>query len=291
MTTRENKLGEYLKARRAQISPDDIGLPWSGERRVPGLRREEVAELAGLSVDYYTRLEQGRERHPSAHVLNALARTFKLGPDAQGYLFAIAKPGPEVRRARSGEIGQNLLDLINEWTHHPTTLTDERLNVVAANRLGWAIYSGHEYSGNHARLVFLDQDRGVYFREWMKAASAIVASLRATATLDPNNAGLTSLVGELTTQSHDFARLWAKAEVIEKTSGTFLVNHPQVGDLDLIYETFRPNSAPHLMLKVLRPASGTDTADKLAMLGSLTAEFPPVEDHADDQTATAQTDQ
>jgi transcriptional regulator with XRE-family HTH domain len=279
MAARGNKLGEFLKARRAQISPDKAGLLAGGGRRVPGLRREQVAELAGLSADYYTRLEQGRERHPSASTLNALARTLGLGPDAQRYLFAIAAPQPKLPRPRSGEISRNLAELLDQWDRQLATLTDEMFDVVAANQLSWAVYGGHQYTGNHARLVFLDPDRDVFFREWDKVASGIVAQLRAAAILDPGNAGLTNLVGELTTQSPEFRRRWAKAEVRERTGRTFLVTHAEVGDLDLVYEAFRPNSNPNLLLTVLWPTAGSDTADKLAVLGSRTSEPAPPAEH------------
>ena len=267
-------------ARRAQISPDKAGLLASGGRRVPGLRREEVAELAGLSVDYYTRLEQGRERHPSASILNSLARTLGLGPDAQRYLFAIAAPRPKLPRPHGSKAGHKLAEVIEQWDRQLATLTDGTFDVVAANRLSWAVYGGHRYTGNHARLVFLDPDRDVFFREWDKVASGIVAQLRAAATLDPDNAGLTSLVGELTAQSPEFRRLWAKAEVRERTSSIFLVTHAEVGDLDLAYEAFRPNSNPNLLLTVLWPAAGSDTADKLAVLSSRTSELAPLAERA-----------
>jgi transcriptional regulator with XRE-family HTH domain len=242
---------------------------------VPGLRREEVAELAGLSVDYYTRLEQGRERNPSASTLNALARTLGLGPDAQRYLFAIAAPRPKLPHVRSGEISRTLAELLEQWNQQPATLTDQTFDVVAANHLSWAVYSGHQYTGNHARLVFLDPDRDAFFREWDKVASGIAAQLRAAATLDPDNVGLTSLVAELTGQSPEFRRLWAKADVRERTKSTFLVTHAEVGDLDFVYEAFRPNSNPSLLLTVLWPVAGSDTAEKLAVLGSRTADFAP----------------
>src|SRR5215469_11441280 len=289
MTARGNELGEFLKARRAQVSPDAVGLPPRGGRRVPGLRREEVAELAGVSIDYYTRLEQGRERHPSASTLNALARTLRFGPDAQRYLFAIATPQPKLARPHGSKVGgslASLAELLDEWTRQAATVTDEMFDVVAANPLSWAVYSGHEHTGNHARLVFLDPDRDVYFREWDKVASGIVAQLRAAATIDPDNARLRNLVGELAAQSPEFSRRWAKGDVRERTSSTFLVTHAEVGDLDFVYEAFRPTSNPNLLLTVLRPVAGTGTADKLAALvGSFASELTLAEEHAGTQTA------
>jgi len=271
-----NRLGEYLKARRAQVTPADVGLPPGGNRRVPGLRREEVAWLAGLSTDYYTRLEQGREQRPSASVLNALARTLLLEADAQQYLFAIAVPGPQAPARRGGgRLPEGLTDLIDEWSAHPVVVADECYRVVAANQLGRALYAGHAYSDDLARLVFLDPGAAGFYRDWSAVASSTVAGIRASATRDPDDTALTALVGDLSVRSPEFASRWAKGEVREKTSGALRLRHPVVGGLDLGYQTFRPGAAPGLLLKVYRAAPGTETADNLAVLGSLTA--PPAE--------------
>lgn len=265
-----NELGDYLKARRASVKPEDVGLPRAGTRRVPGLRREEVASMAGLSVDYYTRLEQGREQHPSASVLNALARVLLLGPDAQRYLFAIATPGPAVVPVRR-QIGANLLKLVDDLTDHPVLITDACYNIVVANHLGRAMYAGHQHSDNIARLLFLDPDGPTFYRQWSKSASAVVAGIRAAASNVVANSELMALVGELTVRSEEFSKRWAKAEVLEKTSGMTYLHHPIVGDLDLSYETFKPNGAPDLHFKVYRAEKGSAMAEKLALLGSLAA--------------------
>ncbi|MBP2326878.1 transcriptional regulator with XRE-family HTH domain [Kibdelosporangium banguiense] len=265
------ELGVYLKARRANVTPEDVDLPRNGTRRVPGLRREEVASLAGLSVDYYTRLEQGREQHPSPSVLNALARALRLGPDAQRYLFAIATPGPRVARGHR-QLSQTLLDLLDDWTDHPAVIIDDCYNIVAANHLGRAIYAGHQHSDNLARLLFLDPDGRTFFRDWTKVASTTVAAIRAAAAHDSDNSDLMALVGELTVRSTEFANRWAKAEVQEKTSGTTCYHHPIVGDLELRYESLRPSGSAGLLLKVFRAEKGSEMSEKLAVLGSLTAE-------------------
>ena len=267
-----NQLGAYLKARRAHVTPEEAGLPRGGVRRVPGLRREEVASLTGLSVDYYTRLEQGRELHPSASVLNALARTLRLEPDARRYLFAIATPDQHVPVVRGrSTVGENLVELLDEWPNHPAVLLDSCHNVLAANQLGAALYAGHRYSGNLAKLVFLDEGGPRFFRDWPTVAASCAAGIRATASHDPGDADLLSLVGELTVRSAEFARLWARADVREKTSGTVRFRHPVVGELDLVYETLRPAGAPHLVLKVLRAGRDTVAREKLAVLGSVAA--------------------
>ncbi|AHI01014.1 helix-turn-helix transcriptional regulator [Kutzneria albida] len=281
-----NALGAFLKARRAHVKPEELGLPRVGARRVPGLRREEVASLAGLSVDYYTRLEQGRELHPSASVLNALARILRLGQDAQRYLFAIATPGP--RGATSPrQISANLLELVEEWTNHPAVLLDDCHQVLAANQLGRALYGGHPHSDNLMRLLFLDPDGRTFFRDWKQIAASSVAGLRALTGQDPHNAELMALIGELTVHSQEFRRLWDKAEVRHKTTGLLRVQHPIVGELDLHYESLRPNGAPDLLLKVFRAERGSVMSEKLAVLGSLTAAEPVQPTGSDSASAGA----
>ena len=254
------------------MTPDQIGLPPGRNRRVPGLRREEVATAAGLSVDYYTRLEQGRERNPSPSVLTALARTLRLEPDAQRYLYAMAIPSPRTPRPRRQQVGQNLLDLLAEWTNHPTLLVDGCHNVVAGNQLGLALFGGHAHSDNMARLMFLDPIAPRLFREWDQVSAACVAAIRAAASHDPYDAELTALVGELSVRSEHFSRLWAKADVREKTTVSLLLAHPVVGDLDLVMEMLQPGSAPGLRLKIYRAAPGSESAEKLAVLGSLSVD-------------------
>ncbi|HEX4222769.1 MAG TPA: helix-turn-helix transcriptional regulator [Pseudonocardiaceae bacterium] len=272
--TDSNVLGAFLKARRAQVSPADLDLPPGGKRRVPGLRREEVASLTGLSVDYYARLEQGREQHPSAAVLNALARTLRLDADAQRYLFAIATPGPQMtsRKKSRHQLGDNLTELIAEWPNHPAVVIDQCHNVLVANQLGYALYGGHRHSGNLAKLIFLDESGRTLFPDWKKVAAVSAAGMRATASHAPHDADLMALIGELTTRSPEFCTLWAKAEVKEKMAGVLRFDHPIVGQLDLHYETFRPGGMPELLLKIYRAAKGSDSAERLAMLGSLTAD-------------------
>ncbi|MFD7898417.1 helix-turn-helix domain-containing protein [Streptomyces sp. NPDC059743] len=297
-----NRLGEFLRARRARLSPEDVGFPRGGVRQVPGLRREEVAELAGLSTDYLARLEQGRETHPSASVLFALARTLRLEPEAQRYLFAVTDghPSPVAIDTATGTsstgtsstgvssrpIGENLLSLLDEWVHHPAIVLDISHDVVAANHLGRALFAGHRYSGNLMRLVFLDEEARPFFREREKVAASGAAALRAAAIRAPDDAGLTALIDELISGSEEFARLWTKAEVRDKKSEHFRVRHPIVGDLDLIFETFRPNGDSDHLVKVYRPEPGTATKEALAVLGSLTAEEAErPEEAAEEETA------
>ena len=228
-----------------------------------------MASLAGLSIDYYARLEQGREQHPSASVLNALGRALRLGADAQRYLFAVATPGPTPATARvHRQVGADLLALVDEWPHHPAVIIDRCATIVAANQLGRAMYAGHRRSDNLARLLFVDEDARTFFRDWTKVATASVAAIRASATLDPDDAELMALVGELSVRSAEFSRLWSKAEVREKTSDSFQIRHPQVGDLNLVFESLRPNGSPDLFLRIYGAEPGSSTAEALAVLGA-----------------------
>jgi transcriptional regulator with XRE-family HTH domain len=267
-----NRLGEFLTARRARVSPEEAGVVSVGLRRVPGLRREEVAALAGLSIDYYTRLEQGRERHPSPGVLHALARALHLEPDAQRYLFsAVAPVGTAPAIFLKRRVGANLLAMVQEWSTHPAVLLDPCFNIIAANQLGRALYDGHEHSDNLFRLVFLDSDAPVFLREWHRVADVAAAGLRAALSHDPDNPELRHIIRELRTRSPEFSRRWADAEVREKTSDVLRVLHPLVGELDLTFETLRPNGDTCLLL-VYRAEPGSRSAEALSLLGSLTAE-------------------
>lgn len=276
--TDQHTLGAFLRARRGQVSPEQAGLPREGHRRVPGLRREEVASLTGLSVDYYARLEQGRESHPSASVLRALARTLRLDPDAQLHLFAIAQtdtPLPPIASGAGGAVSGGLAELIGEWPHHPTVVLDECHTVVLANQLGHGLYAGHRHSDNLLRLIFLDSDAPEFYRDWPKVAGRSVAGLRVAVGRAPGNTELLALIGELTVHSPEFRRRWARADVREKTADELLLHHPLVGPLDLLFDTFHPAGHPNLLMKVFRAVSGSASAEGLAMLGSLTADNPP----------------
>ncbi|GAA5073683.1 transcriptional regulator with XRE-family HTH domain [Thermocatellispora tengchongensis] len=155
---RDNALGRFLRARRELVRPEDAGLPPGGSRRVAGLRREEVARLAGVSTHYYVRLEQGRERHPSAQVVQALARALALEEDATAYLHELARPASGARRPRPRRerVSPNLLRMMAAWPQTPAVVLGRRLTVLAHNDLGKALFDGHAYSGDLVRLVFLD---------------------------------------------------------------------------------------------------------------------------------------
>ncbi|MFE3994720.1 helix-turn-helix transcriptional regulator [Streptomyces goshikiensis] len=269
----ENALGVFLRARRARLGPEDTGLPTTGRRRVPGLRREEVATLAGVSPDYYTRLEQGRERHPSQQVLEAVARALRLDGEAVAHLHRVATPTPRRTRPapRVERVAPNLRRLLDSWSDTPAFVLGHTLDVLARNQLADALFAGFTHADNLLRMTFLDPAAHHFHRDWDRAAEACVATLRRAAGIDPDDRRLTELVGELSVKSAGFRTLWARHEVRGKTREAKLFHHPEVGDLELHYETFTVNGAPTQQLVVYQAEPGSPSADALALLGSLSA--------------------
>ncbi|MEU7785667.1 helix-turn-helix transcriptional regulator [Amycolatopsis sp. NPDC049159] len=268
----ENALGEFLRARREQVGPADLGLPAGGPRRVAGLRREEVAVLAGVSTDYYVRLEQGRERNPSAQVVDALAHGLALDEDATAHLHRLASPAPRRRRRpRREQVSPNLLRLMDGWPDTPALVLGRCLDVLAHNALGQALFGGHEHSGDLVRLVFLDPDAREFYPDWERVAVNTVGGLRAAAGIDPDDPRLIETVGELSVKSAEFRRLWARHDIRQKTHETKRFHHRLVGELVLSYEALTVNSAPGQQLVVYQAEPGSPSEAALALLGSLAA--------------------
>lgn len=270
MTSRGNELGDLLRARRAEIAVASTGLPEDGERRVPGLRREEVALLAGVSMDYYTRLEQGRERHPSEQVLDALARALRLDGHAVAYLFRLAQPPPQAVRAESPPtVTQALHVFLEEGIAAPATVTGPALDVLAANPLARALYGGFARFDNLARIVFLDPAARYFYADWDRAARGVVSNLRAASAPFPDDPRVTTIVGELSVRSPAFVSYWARREVRPRTSEHKHLHHGQVGDLYLDYQSFAVCDAPGQQLFVYTAAHGSPSADALLLLRRL----------------------
>ncbi|WP_093790790.1 helix-turn-helix transcriptional regulator [Streptomyces sp. cf124] len=269
----ENALGGFLRARRAQLRPEDAGLPTSGRRRVPGLRREEVATLAGVSTDYYIRLEQGRERHPSRQVLEAVAKALRLDDDAMAHLFRVATPTTRrTRRApRIERVSPHLRQLLDTWSDTPAFVLGNALDILAHNQLAAALFADFRSCDNLLRMTFLDPAAHTCYRDWDRAAESCVAALRRAAGIDPDDPRLIEIVGELSTKSVEFRALWARHDVRGKTRAAKLFHHTAVGDLELHYEAFTVNSAPAQQVVVYQAEAGSPSADALALLGSLTA--------------------
>ncbi len=271
--TGDNALGEFLRARRSLVRPGGDLAPFDRRRRVSGLRREEVALLAGVSVDYYVRLEQGRERHPSAQVVEALARALELDDDAAAHLHELARPRVQRRRqppSREG-VSRHLVQMMEGWHRTPAVILGRCLRVLAANDLGRALFAGHTHSDDLARLVFLDPDAREFYPEWERTAANTVAGLRAAAGIDRDDPELIALVAELSAKSEPFRTLWARHDIRQKTHEVKRLNHPVVGDLTLSYEALTVNSAPGQQLVVYQAEPGSPSEDALGLLGSLAA--------------------
>ncbi|WP_329467018.1 helix-turn-helix domain-containing protein [Streptomyces sp. NBC_01431] len=273
-----NRLSEFLRARRALVRPEDHGMP-AGARRTPGLRREEVAVLAGVSTDYYVRLEQGRERNPSSQVLRALAAALLLEDEEAAYLRAVVDPPqhPRPRPAREYASPQ-LVSMLDAWADTPALVYGRYLDLSAVNSLGEALFS---WLGDETSLItamFLNPAAQVFYRDWPVVAQGCVAALRA-ANPAPDDQRLQELVGELSVRSADFARMWARHDVRAKTASAKRFRHPLVGDLTLNFETFSVNSAPGQHLVVYRAETGSAAEQSLALLGSLNlTDFEDIQD-------------
>jgi transcriptional regulator with XRE-family HTH domain len=266
-----NQLGEFLSARRALVQPDDVGLPDAGRRRVAGLRRSEVAMLAGVSVDYYVRLEQGRDSHPSEQVLEALARVLQLDDDAIAHLHELARPAPRKRRAarRPERVRPGVMRLLESWSHNPAWILGRRMDVLAYNELALMLHPGLATERNVLRMVFLDPEAREIYPDWDSVARESVATLRAAAGADLDDPRLAELVGEVSLKSAEFRRLWARHEVQGKAAGRKRIVHPMVGELVLGYETFAVSDAPGQLLVAYHAEAGSATERALALLAGM----------------------
>ncbi|MCX4564474.1 helix-turn-helix transcriptional regulator [Streptomyces phaeochromogenes] len=254
----DSHLGRFLMARRAQVTPEERGLPAGPRRRVPGLRREEVALLAGVSVDYYIRLEQGRAETPSLNVLRAVARVLGLGPIAQEHLFRLAQPDREPEPERL-VIRRGVTDLLNAMSEVPAFLAGRGQEILYANLLGEALLPS-SYPGptrNAASHVFLSPDARSYYVDWRKVAEETVATLRHEYGKYPGDAFLKNLVAELSAASSEFSELWEQHDVQLKPSGLLRIHHPIAGRLNLNYEFLITGESE--LIVTFRPAGDTNS--------------------------------
>ncbi|AWN25546.1 MULTISPECIES: helix-turn-helix transcriptional regulator [unclassified Streptomyces] len=268
-----NELGAFLRAHRSQVLPEDVGMPSHGRRRVPGLRREEVAVLAGMNADYYARLEQGRERHPSPQVLDALSRALRLDEDGRTHLCRLAGVVPDDRPTSYGPetVGPALRQLIDGYPHTPAFVLNPALDILAANSLAEALFSPFERADNLARMVFLDPAARQFHTRWNRAAQATVANLRQAVGRDPDAPRPAALVRSLTAASAAFTELWHSHTVRGKTHEAKEFSHPEVGALSLTYQAFDVRSAPGLQLVIYHAEPGSPSAEALSLLGTLHA--------------------
>lgn len=273
---RSNEIREFLRTRRARITPEQAGLvPHPGARRVPGLRREEVAQLAGVSVDYYIRLERGRTRGVSHTVLEAVARALRLDDAERAHLLDLARPTP-ARTHRTRPLGPQkvrpavyrALDALGV----PAIVLGRRMDVLAANRLGRALLTDFEArprrERNSARFVFLDEAARTLYRDWERVAGDCVATLHLYAGRHPEDPQLTELIGELSLHSDTFRRMWADHDVQAHTTGTKRLHHPLVGDLALDYVVLAVEGDPDQTLVLYTPEPASPSAEALDILAS-----------------------
>ena len=286
MDTR-NEIREFLTSRRARLTPEQAGLRTygSGPRRVPGLRREEVALLAGVSVDYYTRLERGNASGVSETVLESLARALQLDEAERAHLFDLARATQTPTRARRRPAPQRVRPsvqrMLDAITAAPAFVRNGRMDILAANRLGYALYSemyaGPRRPANTAWFVFLDPRAPGFYLGWERVANDAVAILRSEAGRNPYDRDLSDLVGELSTQSELFRTLWAAHDVRYHDSGVKRFHHPVVGDLTLSFETMTLVGDSGLTMFAYTAEAGSKSEEALNLLASWTATLDPAE--------------
>ncbi|MET4921737.1 helix-turn-helix transcriptional regulator [Streptomyces sp. PSRA5] len=275
---RSTEIREFLRTRRARITPDQAGLaPHPGARRVPGLRREEVARLAGVSVDYYVRLERGRTQGVSRIVLEAVARALRLDDTERAHLFALARP-TDARARRDRPLGPQRVHPVVygalDALAVPAMVLGRRMDILAANRLGSAVFTDFQTrphrERNFARFVFLDEAARTLYADWETIAGDCVATLHLYAGRHPDDPRLAQLTGELSLRSDTFRRMWAAHDVLAHTTGTKRLRHPLVGDLTLDYVVLAVEGDPDQTLVILTPEPASPSAEALARLAGRT---------------------
>ena len=275
MVDDDNQLGDFIRARRDRLRPDG---PDDEPRRVPGLRREELALLAGISTNYLVRLEQGRDRHPSPSVLDALASALQLDDAAAAHLHTLGRPAFERPRARKRpadeRVSPSVAGLLGLWVAQPVIVNGRWGDVLASTPLAVALSPCFAPGRNGARDTFLDPAlRELFGDDWDRVARSVVAGLRALSATDADEPRLTSLIGELSVKSVEFRRLWARHDVRPRAgSGTSRMTHPQVGPLELTWDKLAVTGAPGQQIVVYHAEPGSSSERALTLLGGLVAE-------------------
>jgi transcriptional regulator with XRE-family HTH domain len=276
-----DQVREFLTSRRERISPAQAGLPAYGgsNRRVKGLRREEVALLAGVSIDYYVRMERGNLTGASDAVLEGVANALQLDEAERAHLFDLARASqpasPRQRRSRTSGLTDGIQQILDAISDAPAWVRNARHDMLAANRLARALYApvlaDPRRPANNARFIYLDPAAREFFADWDRAADDIAAMLRSEAGSNPFDKQLIELIGELSTQSKEFRTRWAAHNVRFHRTGHKRIHHPVVGTLDLDFEAMEFPAHPGLTLLAYTAAAGTPTADSLKMLASWAA--------------------
>ncbi|MCP3753358.1 helix-turn-helix transcriptional regulator [Streptomyces sp. TBY4] len=265
-------LAGFLRTRRARVDPATAAIPTDSRRRVAGLRREEVAHLSGVSVDYYVRLEQGRATQPSEQVLDALARVLGLDETEREHLYRLSRQRRRRAKAPGGRIRPEVLRVLELVVGAPALIMDHRLDVLAGNRLAGLLFGRPLPGLNIARHLFLEEGEHGLYADWEQCTLDVVGHLRLSAGKYPEDPGLAPLIGELAMGSERFRRLWARADVRARTHGRKAYRHPLVGPLDLHQENFALPGESGMELLVLSAAPGTPAEDGLRLLAGLGAD-------------------
>jgi transcriptional regulator with XRE-family HTH domain len=261
-----NLLGGYLRARRALVTPEQAGIPGGGNRRVPGLRREEVAMLAGISADYYLRLERGRDKNPSEQVLSSLARVLRLDELEQEYLLGLARHRPRTRRRRKPERVPARLHQLLAAVQVPAFVEGRAFDVLASNELAVAFSPRLRPGYNRLRSLLLDPEEQVFQENWDRSTEGFIAAFRKSVGEDIDNPRFVELVGELALSSERFRTLWARHDVRGLDGGTTTVNHPVLGQLRLHRDKLPVEG---LLVVMYYADQGSESEDKLRLLASL----------------------
>jgi transcriptional regulator with XRE-family HTH domain len=271
-------IAEFLTSRRARVTPEQVGLPTYGARRVPGLRREEVATLAGVSVEYYKRLERGNASGVSDSVLDALASALQLDDAERAHLHDLARavdPSAAPRRRPAQQRIRPVVQRILDSVSAPAIARNSRVDYLAANQLGRALYAplfeSREQPANSARFAFLDPVAQDFFLDWERVAKDLVAHLRSEAGRNPYDRGLSDLVGELSTRSDEFRTWWGAHNVRFHQTGSKRIHHPVVGDLEVNYEVMALAADDGLTISVYSAEPDSRSQETLDLLASWTA--------------------
>jgi transcriptional regulator with XRE-family HTH domain len=255
-----------LRARRAQIQPTDVGLPGGHRRRVDGLRREEVALLAGISPDYYLRIEQGRETTPSDQVLNGIARALNLDADGAAYVRSLVRTPTSKQRRGPRPVNPAIDSLIDGWPLSPAQIHDAALNIVSANPIALAVSSRFAPGNNTLRSLFLDPEMQTFYRNWDKLTAWAVGWVRDYAGHNPNPS-LAAVIDEIAAKSQRFQTLWSRHEIRHESTGVIEVAHPSVGPIELNYQHMLLPGTDHVLV-VYWALPASDSALALQRLGA-----------------------
>lgn len=264
-------LGEFLRSNRNRVSPSAVGIATAAHRRVSGLRREEVAQLAGVSVDYYVRLEQGRETTPSAQVADAIGRVFQLDEYGRSHLFRLAGLTPQRTVATAEAVEPGLVSLLQDWTEHPAIILGHAFDVLAANKLAEALFLGFPPGRNLIESIFLDDASRALYRDWWDIASNTVAGFRLLHAAQPEDPRILSLLTDLHRGSTEFGEMWADQRAMGRRLESKRFSHPRVGDLELQIQTFDVRATFGQELVVYRAEPGTPNAAALRRLNDDTS--------------------